>query len=50
MGKIVRWSKMRGWKVGLTPYQYHVYGSLLFAFYRFAGARKPWNKRRKPVS
>lgn len=40
MGKIVRWSKRRGWEVGPTPYQYHIMGIHLFQRLRFKGLRR----------
>lgn len=48
IGKMVKWTK--GWTVGPTPYQYHVYGSLFFARMRFGASRLLWNRRRRPIS
>ena len=46
MGKIVRWSKQRGWEVGPTPYQYHIMGLHLFQRLRFKGLRGHRKSRR----
>lgn len=40
MGRIVRWSKRRGWVVGWTPYQYHIFGLHFFQQARFKGLRR----------
>jgi hypothetical protein len=49
MGKMVRWSKRRGWEVGPTPYRYHVAGVHMFQRLRFKGPRLLRNRRRRPI-
>lgn len=42
MGRMVRWSKRRGWEVGPTPYQYHIIALHWFQRMRFKGLRPRW--------
>lgn len=39
MGKMVRWTKRRGWEIGPTPYQYRIMGLHWFQRMRFKGLR-----------
>ena len=49
MGKMVKWTKERGWEIGATPYQYHLSGLYEFKRSKFSGSRAWYNRRRKPV-
>ena len=50
MGKMVRWTKERGWEIGPTPYEFRLMG--LYEFRRrFSGSRAWYNRphrRSKP--
>lgn len=46
MGRLVMWTKRRGWEVGPTPYWYHLDGLHLFQRLRFKGLRTTRRFRR----
>ena len=45
MGKMVRWTKRRGWEIGPTPYQYRIMALEFWRRWRFAGLRPAINAR-----
>lgn len=49
MGKMVKWTKARGWTIEATPFIYRLRGLYAFKRYEFAGSLAWYNRRRKPI-
>jgi hypothetical protein len=47
MGKMVKWTKAKGWQVGPTPYVYYLQGLYEFRQHQFSGSRAWYNRPRR---
>ena len=50
MGRMVRWTKQKGWQIGPTPFVYRLQGLYEFNRHKFAGSLAWYNRPRKRKS
>jgi len=46
-GKMVKWTKEKGWQVGPTPFVYRLMGLYEFRRHKFSGSLAWYNRPRK---